>query len=192
MAKNLKQPERLSFDGNLKENFRKFKQQFNLYATATGLNDKTDDVKSSTLLTVIGPEALEVYNTFSWAETGDAAGDNMKVDKIIAKFEKYCNPRRNVAYERHVFNTRAQMESESIDGYVTELKILASSCEFGDLKDSLIRDRIVCGVRNETVRLRLLREEDLSLQKAMDICRASEASEQQIKQEGQDGPRSLT
>lgn len=100
------------------------------------------------------------------------------MDKVLAKYEKYCSPKSNLTYERHQFNIRNQNEEESIDSYVTELKILAKSCEFGTLTDSLIKDRIVCGVKADTVRSRLLRETGLTLQKATDICRASETSTQ--------------
>ena len=61
------------------------------------------------------------------------------------------------------------------------LRTLASTCEFNDLKDGLIRDRIVCGIRNEALRERLLRIADLSLEKATDSCRASEQSKQHLK-----------
>ena len=54
-------------------------------------------------------------------------------------------------------------------------------CEFDHLKDSLIKDRIVCGITNESCRERLLRENDLNLARAIDICRAAEVSEQQLK-----------
>ena len=36
-----------------------------------------------------------------------------------------------------------QVDGESADQYITELQTLAATCEFGDLKDSRIRDRIV-------------------------------------------------
>ena len=52
-----------------------------------------------TLLRVTGSEALEVYNTFKW----DADGDYKKVDKIMEKFERYCNPRKNLTFEGHSF-----------------------------------------------------------------------------------------
>ena len=44
-----------------------------------------------TLLHVAGPEAFEVYNTFQW----DSDGDENKVDKIMEKFQWYCNQRKN-------------------------------------------------------------------------------------------------
>ena len=95
MAKNLHPPEKLVLNGNcnmLKENFRKFKQQFEIYITAAGIKDKTVDIQCATLLHVIGPDAVEIFNTFKWNEDGDTAGDDKKVDKILGKYEKYCSP----------------------------------------------------------------------------------------------------
>lgn len=181
MAKHLHPPEKLQLSGNLKENFRKFKQQFDIYITAAGIKEKTEDIKCATLLHVIGPDAVEIFNTFKWTEEGDEPGDDKKMEKVLAKYEKYCSPKSNLTYERHQFNIRNQRDGESIDSYVTELRILSKSCEFGDLTDSLIKDRLVCGVKQDTVRSRLLRETDLTLQKAIDTCRAAETSTQQMK-----------
>ena len=44
----------------------------------------------------------------------------------------------------------------------------------------MIRDKIVFGVRNERSKERLLREGEVTLQKALDICRAAESSRQQL------------
>lgn len=75
-----------------------------------------------------------------------------------------------------MFFTRAQGPNEPIDAYVTDLKNKAKDCEFAQLTDELIKDRVVCGVNNNTVRARLLRETDLNLAKAVNICRASEVT----------------
>ncbi|XP_061729004.1 uncharacterized protein LOC133533931 [Cydia pomonella] len=64
-------------------------------------------------------------------------------------------------------------EHESIDQYVFELRKLAQSCEFGNLNDGLIKDRLVCGIVSAAIRERLLREDDLTLNKALEICRAA-------------------
>ena len=80
-----------------------------------------------------------------------------------------------------MFNTRNQQVGETIDQYLTDLKTKAKSCEFGAITDSLVKDRIVCGILDDGTRSRLLREPDLSLQKALDICRANEATTTQMK-----------
>ena len=106
----------------------------------------------------------------------------VKAEKIMEKFERYCNPRKNLTLERHSFFSRNQQEGETIDAYVTELRNKAHRCEFSDLKDGLIRDRIVCGIMNDSVRARLLKESDLSLEKCVDICRAAGISTSRLRE----------
>ena len=54
----------------------------------------------------------------------------------------------------------------------------AHTCQFDNLRDSMIRDRLVLGVSSQRVREPLLREDDLD--KAVKICQAAEATEKQI------------
>ena len=65
---------------------------------------------------------------------------------------------------------------------IYELRTRAKTYEFRDLTASLIRDRIVCGITDSTVRARLLREPYLDLQKAILICRAAESANETIKE----------
>ena len=174
---HMKPPNKLQLEGNLSENWRKWEQQFNLFLVVSGLGEKPAKVQASTLLHVIGIDALEIYNTFAWEEGGDA----MKADKILEKSSAYCRPRENITYERHVFSTRNQKTGETIGQYVTDLRTKAKTCELGTLRDGLIRDRIVCGITDDKLRARLLRESDLTLEKAIDICQASEISLKQVK-----------
>ena len=88
--------------------------------------------------------------------------------------------RRNVSYERYVFFSRAQDSGESIDQYVTVLKRLCESCDFGTLRNYLIKDRIELGINNHETRGRLLREPDFTLEKALELVRAAEATEKHM------------
>ena len=168
-------PDPLDLDGsNVSDMWRKWNQRFKLFSLASRLSSKDEGIQAATLLHVIGPDALEVYNTFSW----ENEEDKRKVTKILEKFEAHW---RNITWERHVFNTRSQRDGKTTDQYVTDLKTKAQTCEFGELKDSLIRDRIVCGIHCDKTHSRLLREPDLTLQKAVDICRANETTSSQMK-----------
>ena len=62
-----------------------------------------------------------------------------------------------------MFNTRNQHAGETIDQYVTDLQTEARTYEFAELKDSLIRDRIVCGIACDKTQSRLLKESNLRL-----------------------------
>ena len=65
-------PPPLVLTGNLAENWRKFKQRFTLFVTATDKDGKSDKVKSSILLSTIGVDALEIYNTFHFDDESDS------------------------------------------------------------------------------------------------------------------------
>ena len=54
-------------------------------------------------------------------------------------------------FERARFNKRDQLESELAEEYITALYSLVETCEYGDMKDEMLRDRLVVGIRNEKV-----------------------------------------
>ena len=60
-----------------------------------------------------------------------------------------------MVYERYVFNMCVQDNEESLQSYVTRLRKLAASCEYGELTDDLIRDRLVIGLKNNGDKVRL-------------------------------------
>ena len=65
---------------------------------------------------------------------------------------------------------------------MTALRQIADKCAFGAITpDDLLRDRIIFGIADNKVRERLLREPEFNLSKTLDICRASEMSQAQIK-----------
>ena len=66
--------------------------------------------------------------------------------------------------------------------YVTKLRNLAKNCEFGEIHNGLITSKIVEGIRSSKVCDRLLRlGPELTLQKALNICRADEVTQQQMR-----------
>ncbi|RVE61333.1 hypothetical protein OJAV_G00169770 [Oryzias javanicus] len=154
---------------------------------AIGLDAKPDARKIALLLTVAGPQAVDVFNTFVFVD----AGDRDKFDAVLLKFDEHCSPKKNETYERYVFRSRLQQLTESFDAFVTDLKLKARTCNFGVLQDSMIRDQVVFGVKDRKVRERLLRETDLTLADAVKICQAGELALQHAKTFS-DGPGDAT
>ena len=58
---------------------------------------------------------------------------------------------------------------------------MARSCRFEHLEDSLIRDRIVMGVRYDNLRRKLLQDNNLNLEKCIDVSKAYEISDNQMQ-----------
>ena len=88
--------------------------------------------------------------------------------------QKHCIGEVNEIYERYYFNMRDKLPTESLDSFVAELRNLAKTCNFCDcLRDSLIRDRFVLGIKNEQTTKKLLRMRDLTLNRCIDVQRGS-------------------
>ena len=62
-----------------------------------------------------------------------------------------------------MFFSRDQEANEIFDSYLVSLRKLASSCEFTQLEEELIRDRIVLSTKDGGVRVRMLREPAMTL-----------------------------
>ena len=125
------------------------------------------------LLNLAGSKAMERERAFQYLPDES----RYDPDTLKHKFKDLCSLLKNVIMERHIFNSRAQRPDEPINEFVSDLRIKASTCEYGDLADELIRDRIVTGIRNDHIRKQLLKEHELSLQKAMRVFQLNELSE---------------
>ncbi|CAN7976724.1 unnamed protein product, partial [Ixodes persulcatus] len=176
-----KPPEGLNLTGNVAENWQRFKQRVELYLRATETTKRTDEQRAAILLHVAGLDAIEVYNTFTFAPE-----EKQDYQTVLKKFKEYCMPRRNETYERYVFRSRKQESGEPFEKFVRELQLKVKSCNFSTLSDSMVRDQIVCGVTDKKLRERLLRE-DLTLEKAIQLGKAYEVL--QAQNETLDGPR---
>ena len=138
---------------------------------------KPEPVRIATLLAVIGKEASKVYEVFTWGSV-----DRNKIANVLMKFHEYCDPKHNVIYDRFLFNSRKQEAGEGISRFVTELRHLKSTCEFGDKEDKLIRDRIVLSVKDHKIRAKPLREKNLTLESAQEIVCTSEVTSSQVQE----------
>jgi hypothetical protein len=100
--------------------------------------------------------------------------------KIKEAFESYLKPRKNVIYERFIFYNRKQEEQESFEHFLTDLKKIIKSYEFGLQEKDMLSDRIVIGISDSNLQGRLLRTTDLDLNKVIKLCQAAEISESQV------------
>ncbi|XP_011408756.1 PREDICTED: uncharacterized protein K02A2.6-like, partial [Amphimedon queenslandica] len=100
---------------------------------------------------------------------------------------------------RYQFGCRRQGDLETIADYVAELRKLATRCNFKkDTLDETLRDRFVCGLRQEFIRSRLLtKKDDLSFSRAVELATGLEGAKKhahmmegdlaRTKKEQQDG-----
>lgn len=99
------------------------------------------------LITCIGPKALAIHNGLPF-QSKDKKKNSTKIFEL---WESYYLGKTNIIYERYRFNNRNQDAGESIDTYTSHSRSLADACNFGTIKEEIIRDRFVCGVRGSSL-----------------------------------------
>ncbi|UYV61752.1 K02A2.6-like [Cordylochernes scorpioides] len=151
-------------------------KRFQRYRIASGPSEKSENEQVNALIYIMGDKAEEILILFNLSE---AQIDDYKL--VVSKFQDYFIGKRNVIYERAKFNRRSQGETEPVEEFITNLYVLAETCSYGILKEEMIRDRLVVGVKNFNLSEKLQLESELTLEKAIQIVRQSESVKNQQK-----------
>ena len=122
------------------------------------MGDEADDILTSFKLSTL---QLKQYHT------------------VKTKFDEHFVVRQNVIFQRAKFNRRCQEDGKTVDTFITALHTLAEHCDYGTLKDEMIRDRIVVGLQDSKLSEKLQLDPELSLAKAINHARQSEAVKKQ-------------
>jgi len=170
-------PSSLKLSSDIAADWERFRSEWTNYEIAADLTEVAAKKRAAVFLACVGSAAYGVFRTFKF-ENED---DKFDVQKIILAFNKHCLGEANITYERFMFHQRVQQPGESFDDFLADVRKLARTCEFEQLEDSLIRDRIVVGIRDEPTRRRLLQVKKLSLGDAVDACKASEATSRRLR-----------
>ena len=87
-----KAPEELDLkSANMNAEWKMFKQLWENYEVALGLSQQENKKRTATLLTIIGKEAMKIFNTFKWKNNAEKEN----IIKVIEKFDAYFIPLMN-------------------------------------------------------------------------------------------------
>ena len=165
-------PEKFNF--HQPDDWSKWIRRFERFRQASGLASKSEESQVNSLVYCMGNEADDILSSF-----GLTNEDSKKYTTVKERFEGHFIKKRSVIFERAKFNQRVQKEGEAVDTFVTALYQLAEHCRYGDLRDEMIRDRIVVGLRDTNLSVKLQMEETLTLEKAVAMSRQSESVKKQ-------------
>ena len=112
------------------------------------------------LIYAMGDEADAIMTGFGLTDE-----EKRDYDVVKPKFDGHFVVRRNAIFERAKSNKRSQEEGESVDSCITSLYCLAEHCEYGTLKEEMIRDRIVVGIIDTSLSLKLQMDGALTVKK---------------------------
>ena len=129
------------------------------------------------------PRGGSRYDVLS--STNIKAGDRKKYETVFTKFDGFFQVRKNIIFEQARFNRRNQLEGESVEQYITALYRLKESCNYGALKEEMLRDRIIVSIRDVALSRCLQIDPDLTLEMAKkQVCQKEAESEQEQQLRG--------
>lgn len=162
----------MAFTGNVAMEWNAYKRRIGIHITATGRDNKDDAIKIAILLDNIGDEGIAIYDTFNLKK-------KPSYEEVIKAFDDFCIPRKNEVFESYKFNQIKQEENQLFDQFLKDLKQAATRCNYQD-EERMIRDRIVMGTKDTDAQAMMLKEDELTLLKAIEICKIHEQNKLQM------------
>lgn len=155
------------------ELWRKWRSDFKDYLEASNLNgeDVTDKRKIAVFRRVCGEELKNKYDSFELEE-------NPKLDDVLKKFDESFKKCANEVFASYMFWSPAlkQEDHETFESFYKRVRECATDCNFLEAKSRHIRDKLIIGIKNNSLRERMLRENILEENSVVEQCRVSEQS----------------
>ena len=117
-----------------------WKKQFEQVCLVSGLSGDAEEKHVSTLLYCMGEDADDTLTS-----TNSTADKHKQYQTIITKLDGFFQVWWNVIFEWARFNCCVQKEWESVEQFITSLYNLVETCDYGDLKDKMIRTELLLG-----------------------------------------------
>ncbi|KAJ1088474.1 hypothetical protein NDU88_001631 [Pleurodeles waltl] len=134
--------------------WQKWKKIFLTYMRVCGSN-LSSERKTCVLQHCLGAEGQEILETLPAITTSDGAeGDNSlnEFKATLLRLDKHFLPKVSIILQRYYFGKRKQTDDESIEDFVTALRKLASSCNFGENLEERIKDQFMLECKCDKVR----------------------------------------
>ncbi|CAL8134117.1 unnamed protein product [Orchesella dallaii] len=163
----LQMPTPFSFEP---KDWPQWKRRFSHYHLLSKLNKEEPEYQVHALVYAMGERADEILASLNITED-----EKKDYDVVLEAFEQHFVGSRNVIYERALFGSRTQQEGESIEELVTALHTMSEYCAYGNIREELVRDRIVLGVKHKKLAEKLMLNSELTLSKAVEIARQWES-----------------
>ena len=137
-------------------------KRFSRYRDAVGLDEKAETKQISDLIYCMGGKAEDVLDSLGLTED-----EEKSYETVVEKLQNHFVKKRNVTFECARFGQRTQGSTESVDSSITALNKLSEHCGFGDLRERIITQCIILGIRDTGLSQKLQRDPELTLTKCI-------------------------
>ena len=165
--------------------FEAWRTQWTAYVNLSGLLEESTETKVQALNLCFSCKTLAIVNNLRL--TTEQKKD---VDVIICTIKNHIDGHRNESMEQHALRWWIQQPAETFDDYLVALRELAKTCNFcsEECAQKNIGDQIIEGINDGDTVEHLLRQPNLTLDTAINTCRAQEAAKRQHREITEQSP----
>ena len=132
----------------------------------------------NTLLYAMGGKSEDIFSSFTFHD----GADQNNYDHVQEKLDHHFIAKKNIIHERAKFNKRVQGQDEPMENFITDLYRLAEFCEYGCVRNEMIRDRLIVGLSNDKLNEKPQMISGFTLEQAVQQARQSEMLKKNYKE----------
>ena len=114
------------------------------------LSDLKDKQRAGLIINWLGREATQILTSVE-ADTGTT-------DEVFDALEKVFRPESNQTMAHFKFRNMKQNAHQSVDAYMSQLRLALPECKFKNDSDDLLKDQFIFGIHNKEIQDHLLGE----------------------------------
>ena len=173
LRKNARPPAPLVLSDNKAENWKQWKSRWDNYVTLSNLSVLDRALQVAQLENCLSDDVLRILGGLKL----EHPYEQRTVTDITNAIQEYAVGEANETLERYHFSQRNQEEGEPFNKYLANLRQMIKGCKYCQTcESSILRDRLVVGIRDGDVREDLLKDSKLTLEKCINACKAGEAA----------------
>ena len=155
----------------------KFKEMCTLIFNGP-LADICEERQVNFLLLWVGEEGRELATSWNLPDA-----ERKLLKSYWDRYERFVKPKSNFRIARFKLRGAKQAEGENVDQFVKRIRLIANECAYhADQIDEHLIDTLIFGCSSERIKSKLLqKDENLTLDVALDIARTEEATQAQLR-----------
>ena len=115
------------------------------------LRAKNEEERCCYLMLWVGGKGRRISSTWDMTDTQQKV-----LQEYCNRFQAYVQLKSKPIFAIYKLHSKIQEPRETVQQFVTALKLLVKDCEYGQAEDSFVRDRIVFGTKSAKVLEKLI------------------------------------
>ncbi len=158
-----------------REDWPQYVERLEFYFVANGIT--TEEKKLAVFLSVIGSPTYRILRNLL---TPNKPGEKSYAE-LTDTLQQHYSPAPSEIVERFKFYSRSRRAGESVADFLAQMRSLAQYCNYGASLDTMLRDRLVCRINEDSIQKRLLAEPNLTYKKAVELARGLETADRNVQ-----------